>query len=43
MYDYYIYVNKNEYLKNFMEIEFDLKFNFSMIFEDVKFIDVIDG
>lgn len=42
-YDYYRYVNKTEYLKNFTEIESDLKSNFSMILGDVKFTDVIDG
>ncbi|XP_011430312.3 degenerin-like protein del-10 [Magallana gigas] len=42
-YDYYTYVNKNEYLKNFTEIESDLKSNFSTILDDVKFTDVIDG
>lgn len=42
-YDYYTYINKNEYLKNFTEIESDLKSNFSTILGDVKFTDVIDG
>ncbi|XP_052721999.1 uncharacterized protein LOC128192939 [Crassostrea angulata] len=42
-YDYYTYINKNEYLKNFTEIESDLKSNFSTILDDVKFTDVIDG
>lgn len=42
-YDYYRYVNKTEYLKNFTEIKSDLKSNFSMILGDVKFTDVIDG
>lgn len=42
-YDYYRYVNKEEYLKNFTDIETELKTNFSAVLDKVKFTDVING